>query len=104
MEGDFVSQGDVVIDGEMVGTVRTAAHLRVGETAAISADVSAQSAVIAGRLRGNLRVEDKLELLESSQVEGDVSARVLSVAAGAQVNGRISMGVPMDAGEEEPEA
>lgn len=92
VEGDFVSQGDVAIDGEVSGTIRTAGALRVGETAVIQANVSAQSAVVAGRLEGNLQVEERLELLESSHVEGDVQARVLSVAAGAQVNGRISMG------------
>ncbi len=92
VEGDFASQGDVVIDGEVAGTIRTASALRVGETAAIEANVQAQSAVVAGRIRGNLQVEDRLELLETSRVDGDVSARVLSVAAGAQVNGRVAMG------------
>lgn len=92
VEGDFNSQGDVVIDGEVTGTIRTAGALRVGETAVIEANVSAQTAVVAGSVRGNLQVEERLELLESSRIDGDVSARVLSVAAGAQVNGRISMG------------
>ncbi len=92
VEGDFVSQGDVVIDGEVSGTIRTAAGLRIGESAVIQADVSAQAAVVAGQVRGNLKVEDRLELLETSRVDGDVSAKILSVASGAQVNGRVSMG------------
>ncbi len=91
LEGDFASQGDVTIDGEVSGSVRTASHLRVGEDAVIEAEVAASSAVVAGRVKGNIRVEDRLELLETCHVEGDVVARVLTVAAGAQVNGRISM-------------
>ena len=92
VEGDFTSQGDVIIDGEVSGTIHTNAGLRVGETAVIQADVTAQSAVVAGTVRGNLHVEERLELLETSRIDGDVSVKVLSVAAGAQINGRITMG------------
>lgn len=92
VEGDFVSSGNVVIDGEVAGSIQTAASLRVGETARIRADVSAGSAVIAGEVRGNVRAEDRLELLEGSVVYGDVECGVLSVAPGARVNGRVTMG------------
>ncbi|MEI6511396.1 MAG: polymer-forming cytoskeletal protein [Candidatus Uhrbacteria bacterium] len=92
VEGDFTSTGDVLIDGEVAGTVRTAASLRVGETARISADVTAATAVIAGEIQGNVHIQDRLELLDTSVVHGDVECRVLTVAAGATVNGRVSMG------------
>lgn len=91
VEGDFTSQGDVLIEGEVEGSVSTASALRIGETSRIRADVSAQSAVVAGIVEGNIRVAETLELLESSRVEGDIEAKVLSVASGAKVNGRISM-------------
>ena len=91
VEGDFTSQGDVLIEGEVAGSVTTASALRVGETSHIRADVTAQAAVIAGVVEGNIRVAETLELLESSRVEGDIEAKVLSIASGAKVNGRISM-------------
>lgn len=101
VEGDFQSKGDVVIDGEVMGTVHTDASLRVGESARIQADVSAASAVVAGEVAGNIRVTDRLDLLESSRVHGDIEAQMLSVAPGAVVNGRISMGVVEAAATEE---
>lgn len=91
VEGDFTSEGDVVIEGEVIGSVKTAQHLRVGQAAKIQADVSAADAVVAGEVRGNVTVSGKLELLETSQVMGDMQASVLSVAPGAKVNGRINM-------------
>jgi cytoskeletal protein CcmA (bactofilin family) len=91
VEGDFHSQGDVVIDGEVVGSVETKSALTVGETAKIHADVKAKSAVVAGEIVGNIFAEEMLELLEKSQVKGDVVTGRISVAAGARVNGRISM-------------
>ena len=92
VEGDFTSKGDVVIDGEVMGTVHTDASLRIGETARIQADVSAASAVVGGEVQGNIRVGDRLDLLESSRVHGDIEAQVISIAPGAVVNGRVTMG------------
>lgn len=92
VEGDFTSSGDVIIDGEVTGTIQTASSLRVGESAKIHADVGAATAIVAGEIQGNLRVEDRLELLESSIIHGDVECRVLSVAPGATINGRLTMG------------
>jgi cytoskeletal protein CcmA (bactofilin family) len=42
-------------------------------------------------VQGNIRVTERLDLLEGSRVSGDVQAQVLSVAAGAKVNGHVSM-------------
>lgn len=92
VEGDFTSSGDVLIDGEVSGSVRTAAALRIGDAARIRADVTAGTAVIAGEVEGNVHIADRLELMERSVVHGDVECQVLSVAAGATINGRISMG------------
>ena len=80
-----------MIDGEVTGSLQTAASLKVGETAKIHADLTAQSATNAGEVQGNVRVSDRLELLDGSRVHGDIEAQVLSVAAGAKINGRVSM-------------
>lgn len=92
VEGDFSSQGDVSIDGEVKGSVKTQQNLRVGDSAKIHADVSAQAAIIAGEIIGNIIVDGRLELLETSVVTGNVSAGMLSVSAGARLNGQVNMG------------
>lgn len=91
VEGDFRSQGDVVIDGEVAGSVETQSSLHVGETAKIHADVKAANAVIAGEVQGNIFVQETLELMSTSDVKGDIVTSTISVAAGAQLNGHISM-------------
>lgn len=100
VEGDFRSQGDVVIDGEVVGSVETQSVLHVGEAAKIHADVKAGSAVIAGEVVGNLMVGEMLELLSTSHVTGDIVTGRISIASGARMNGRISMedGTPVSRG------
>ncbi|MDG1949814.1 MAG: polymer-forming cytoskeletal protein [bacterium] len=94
VEGDFHSQGDVVIDGEVAGSVETSSGLRVGDTARIHADVKAADAVVAGEVQGNMFVTGMLELLATSKVVGDITTSSISVAAGAELNGRVSMGQP----------
>jgi len=92
VEGDFNSQGDVYIEGELSGSLHTDQSLKIGESARIHAEVSAESAVIAGEVRGNIRISDRLELLETSVIYGDIQVETLSISPGAKVNGRISMG------------
>lgn len=92
VEGDFHSQGDVVIEGEVSGSIETTQALTIGVSARIKADVSAKSAVVAGEVKGNIRASDRLELLATSVVEGDVETANLSIASGAKVNGKITMG------------
>lgn len=91
VEGDFVSQGDVLIEGEVSGNVQTASDLRVGEHSKIRADVSAKNAVVSGEIRGNVMISGRLELTSTAHIVGDVTVDVLSVAAGAQINGKIAM-------------
>lgn len=92
VEGDFTSQGNVLIEGVVEGSLKTERNLRVGEKAKINADVMAANATIAGEVRGNMNVTEKLELEPTARIFGDVKTKILTVSAGAEVNGRISMG------------
>lgn len=91
VEGEFVSEGDVLIEGDVNGNIQTASDLRVGEQSKIRADVLAQNAVISGEIRGNVTVAGKLELTPSAKIIGDISVDVLSVSPGAQINGKLTM-------------
>lgn len=91
VEGDFRSNGDVVIEGELNGSISTTQALHIGASAVIQAQVSAQSAVVAGVVVGNITATDSLDLLATSRVEGDIQTNKISIAAGASVNGKISM-------------
>jgi cytoskeletal protein CcmA (bactofilin family) len=80
-----------VVEGEVVGSLKTEKTLRVGQGAKVSADVKAHTAYIAGEVKGNLNVQDRIELSESARVDGDLSAKTISIQAGAQFNGRCTM-------------
>jgi cytoskeletal protein CcmA (bactofilin family) len=104
VEGEFASDGNVVIEGEIVGSVHAAQDLQVGDRARLTADVTAANARIAGEVRGNVMVSEKLELLASARIVGDIHAKMLLVEPGAQLNGRVVMGTPVAVTAEEQEA
>jgi len=103
VEGDFVSQGNVLIEGEVEGSLKTEKDLRVGEHARISADVAASSATVAGEVRGNIDVSGRLELEPTAKVYGDVKTVDLIVASGAVINGKIVMGNGIESADDTKE-
>lgn len=91
VEGDFTGQGDIVVEGIVLGNLKTKGHLQVGSEAKIKADVEAQTAYIAGEVSGNLVIKVNLELTSTAKVSGDINVKSLSIEKGAQVNGKITM-------------
>jgi len=92
VEGDFDSQGDVMIEGQVNGHVSTNGLLTVGGEAKLKADVSAANAVIAGDLEGTVNVTGRLELKATAKIQGDVTCETAIVEAGAALNGKFMVG------------
>ena len=92
LEGQFVSEGDIQMEGEVHGAVQSQSDLRVGDKAKIRADVQVTNAHVSGEIRGNLTVTNKLELTESAHIVGDINAQIIVMAHGARINGNVSMG------------
>lgn len=92
VEGDFVSQGNVRIEGSVSGSISTEQDLFVGEAAKITANVTARNATISGEQHGNLKIAERLELTSTARVFGDIQAKVLSVSPGAVIKGQVTIG------------
>lgn len=92
LEGDFKSEGDVTINGEVSGTVFTKGNLEIGETAVIKADVEGNNVSVSGKIDGNIKAKEKLIIRESGKVTGDVSVSNLEISNGAFFSGDCKMG------------
>jgi len=92
VEGNFVSRGNILIDGEVKGSIKTDQDLRIGEKAKVTANVVATNVLISGELQGNLKVNGTLELSPTAKIYGDIEAKVFVVAAGAMITGKCLMG------------
>ena len=91
VEGDFASEGNIVVKGTVSGSVFTSKHLTVEMGAKIIANVRAGSATIAGEVKGNMKIKESLELISTSRVVGDIEVKNLKVESGALLYGKIIM-------------
>lgn len=91
VDGDFTGQGDIIVEGIVHGKLKTDHNVRIGEQARVQAHITAANATIAGEVRGNIKVKDTLELASTAKIFGDIETKVVSVAAGAVVNGKLTM-------------
>ncbi len=92
LQGDFSSQGDVIIDGDVHGRVDLTGGLTVGADAKLKADVTAGDAVVAGSIEGTLTVKRRLELKSTANILGDVSCETAAIEAGATLEGKVRIG------------
>ena len=92
LEGEFKSQGDVLIEGEVQGTITTDGLLTLGSEAALKAGVTAADAIVAGKLEGNINIKRRLDVKSTARITGDIVCETISVEPGAQLQGNIRAG------------
>ncbi len=91
VKGNFHGQGNIIIDGEVEGDIKTDGDLFAGENSVILANIIAKNANISGKIKGNIKVSGYLEVSAKANIKGDISAKELSVAKGAIINGNCEM-------------
>ena len=92
MKGELTGSENLVIDGQVEGTINLRENLlTIGPTANISAEILAKSVIVLGRHRGNITGTEKIEIRENGSVDGDISAPRVAIAEGAHFRGSIDM-------------
>jgi cytoskeletal protein CcmA (bactofilin family) len=93
VEGDFKGEGDLVIEGILVGTLQTKNNLKVGQNALVEASIKANNAFISGKVKGNITVKGKVEITGTAIILGNVKAQIISIESGALIKGNLDMPV-----------
>ncbi|KKQ76128.1 MAG: hypothetical protein UV02_C0056G0013 [Candidatus Kuenenbacteria bacterium GW2011_GWA2_42_15] len=91
VEGNFKGDGNIIIEGEVKGSLKTKGYLKASETSVIAASIVAGDAEIAGQLTGNIKVKGALEIKNTAIIQGDLEAQAITVAHGAVINGNLKM-------------
>lgn len=88
ISGDFATSAQVHVEGRIDGDVRCG-QLCQGGSGIIAGDIVADEARIAGLVQGT--VTAAIVIVEpTGRVTGDVSYDTISIAAGAQIDGRLA--------------
>ena len=93
VRGDLRFSGALHLDGRIEGTVLGEgddAMFTLSEHGQVHGEIYVPQAVINGHVTGDVVVSVRLELAAQARIDGDLRYHTLEMAAGAQVNGRIS--------------
>ena len=91
VEGNFKGDGNIIVEGEVKGNLKTKGYLKATESSNIIANITAGSAEIAGQLIGNAKIKENLDIKESALIQGDIETGMITVAYGAVINGNLKM-------------
>ena len=87
-KGNLTGTGNIVVEGEFTGNIKTDEVFFGGEQSRIKGDIIAQNAKISGTVVGNLKITDYLELLIGANIQGDIECGAISLEKGVIFNGR----------------
>ena len=93
VEGKVTSGEDLIIDGDVEGSIEVGDHsLTIGPGAKIKANLAAKTVSISGSVKGNVKASERAELRAGGSVDGDITSPRFLMADGATVSGKVAAG------------
>ncbi len=90
VSGKLSFEGPARIDGQIDGEIN-AKDIVIGESAVVTAQMSAASIIIAGTVKGEITASQRIEIRPSAKVSGNITAPKLVVQEGAIFDGHCAM-------------
>lgn len=90
-KGDLIADEDLVIQGQVEGSILHTRSLTVGAQGRMQGDIRARRIIVQGSVDGNLYALESVTLQSGSTVRGDVFAPKVAIEEGARLSGRIDM-------------
>lgn len=91
LEGKLYSEGNVRVDGSILGELIVNGNLTLGDTSDVKGDIKAKNITISGKVEGTVHSSEKAVLDSSASLKGDLFAKILVVEEGAKFDGRSTM-------------
>src|SRR5215510_11967827 len=92
IKGSVKFLNELLIDGEVEGTIDSTGTLTIGEHASIRGDIRTKSVKVRGTVEGNIFVTERCELQAGSTLHGDIEAPRLLVDENATFLGSAKVG------------
>ena len=92
IKGDIDSNGDIRIDGHLIGSLKSNGKVVIGQTGVMEGDLNCKQAEISGVVKGNIITDELTALKSTSKVEVDLTTKQLLIEVGAQFTGKCVMG------------
>jgi cytoskeletal protein CcmA (bactofilin family) len=91
IKGEIHAREQLVVDGEVEGSMQSESQLTVGPSGKVRANIKAREVIIFGSVRGNIEVAEKIAIREQGSLVGDIKAAGVSIDDGAYFKGSIDI-------------
>lgn len=92
IKGQIFAREDLMIDGEVEGTVECQEHrLTIGPNARVQAGLKAREIIIHGSIQGNVDATDKIDIKKEAKLVGDIKTSRIVIEDGAYFKGSIDI-------------
>lgn len=91
IKGDVIANGDIRIDGELMGNISAKSKLVIGTKGRIEGQIICNNIEISGYVKGKVTATDLINMKSTSQIVGDIVAGKLSIEPGAMFSGSCMM-------------
>ena len=92
IKGQISSREDLIIDGEVEGTVEATEHrVTVGPNGKVQAGVKAREIVVLGAIHGNVEATEKIDIRKDARLVGDIKTARIVIEDGAYFKGSIDI-------------
>jgi cytoskeletal protein CcmA (bactofilin family) len=91
IKGDIIANGDIRIDGELLGNISAKSKLVIGPKGKIEGQVICNNIEVSGFIKGKVTASELINMTSTSQIVGDIIAGKLSIEPGALFSGSCVM-------------
>ena len=88
--GKLHFEGPAKIDGHVEGEIK-GKDITIGESAVVTAQITAESVVVCGKVDGEIVASKRIEIRPTAKVAGNVTTPVLVIQEGAHFEGHCAM-------------
>jgi len=92
IKGDMESEGDIRIDGKLIGNINCKAKIIIGQQGRVEGNLKGNQADILGTINGDIKMAGQLNLLGKSIVNGNIHVGKLQMESTVVFNGKCVMG------------
>jgi cytoskeletal protein CcmA (bactofilin family) len=101
IKGDIIANGDIRIDGELMGNISAKSKLVIGPNGKIEGQIICNNIEVSGYIKGKVTAKELINMKSTSQIVGDIVAGKLSIEPGALFSGSCVMNGSKPADEQE---
>lgn len=90
-KGKLSAEEDLLIQGQLEGSIKHSSNLTIGKEGSVKADISAEQIAVEGKVEGDINGSQSVVVRDSANIDGNIFSPIVTLLEGATFNGSIDM-------------